>query len=60
MANAKMSAYGFCMDEKAGYFDLAFKLNAKASPTRWVRYGCVVKGTNPLHFYSLLMSLSSL
>jgi transcription elongation factor SPT6 len=37
MANAKMSAYGFCMDEKAGYFDLAFKLNAKASPTRWVR-----------------------
>ncbi|KAI8584594.1 hypothetical protein K450DRAFT_217031 [Umbelopsis ramanniana AG] len=36
MANAKMSAYGFCMDEKAGYFDLAFKLNAKASPTRWL------------------------
>ncbi|KAJ2962458.1 hypothetical protein NQZ79_g2382 [Umbelopsis isabellina] len=36
MANPKMSAYGFCMDEKAGYFDLAFKLNAKASPSRWL------------------------
>ncbi|KAI8366759.1 SH2 domain-containing protein [Radiomyces spectabilis] len=35
-ANPKMSAYGFCMSEKAGYFDLAFKLSAHSPPMRWV------------------------
>ncbi|KAG0166605.1 Transcription elongation factor spt6 [Apophysomyces sp. BC1034] len=35
-ANPTMSAYGFCMNEKPGYFDLGFKLSAQAPPSRWV------------------------
>ncbi|KAI8081499.1 SH2 domain-containing protein [Halteromyces radiatus] len=35
-ANPKMSAYGFCLNEKAGYFDLGFKLNQKSNLSRWV------------------------
>ncbi|KAI9308291.1 SH2 domain-containing protein [Cunninghamella echinulata] len=35
-ANPKMSAYGFCLNDKAGYFDLGFKLNQKSQMSRWV------------------------
>ncbi|RCH98761.1 Transcription elongation factor spt6 [Rhizopus azygosporus] len=35
-ANPKMSAYGFCQSEKAGYFDLGFKISVKGPPMRWV------------------------
>ncbi|KAG1465468.1 hypothetical protein G6F46_001768 [Rhizopus delemar] len=35
-ANPKMSTYGFCQSEKAGYFDLGFKINIKGPPMRWV------------------------
>ncbi|KAL0092952.1 SH2 domain-containing protein [Phycomyces blakesleeanus] len=35
-ANPKMSAYGFCLSEKAGYFDLGFKFNANSPMMRWV------------------------
>lgn len=37
-ANPKMSAYGFCLNDKAGYFDLGFKLNQKSQMSRWVSY----------------------
>ncbi|KAI8995001.1 SH2 domain-containing protein [Pilobolus umbonatus] len=35
-ANPKMSAYGFCLSEKPGYFDLGFKINLRNPPMRWV------------------------
>ncbi|KAI9319161.1 SH2 domain-containing protein [Dichotomocladium elegans] len=35
MANPKMSAYGFCLSERPGYFELGFKLNAKSPPASW-------------------------
>lgn len=36
MANPRMSAYGFCLSDKPGYFELGFKLNAKSQPARWM------------------------
>ncbi|RCI00227.1 Transcription elongation factor spt6, partial [Rhizopus stolonifer] len=35
-ANPRMSAYGFCQSEKAGYIDLGFKLSLKGPHNRWV------------------------
>ncbi|KAI9256228.1 SH2 domain-containing protein [Sporodiniella umbellata] len=35
-ANPRMSAYGFCQSEKAGYFELGFKINLKGTLNRWV------------------------
>lgn len=37
MANPKQSAYGICTDSKPGFFDIAFKLNARTPPNKWVR-----------------------
>ncbi|RUS16496.1 hypothetical protein BC937DRAFT_91142 [Endogone sp. FLAS-F59071] len=35
MANPKQSAYGICTDSKPGFFDIAFKLNARTPPNKW-------------------------
>ena len=36
MANPRLSAYGFCLSDRPGYFELGFKLNSKAPPAHWV------------------------
>lgn len=36
MANPRLSAYGFCLSDRPGYFILGFKLNAKSPAVKWV------------------------
>jgi transcription elongation factor SPT6 len=52
-ANPRMSAYGFCLNEKPGYFDLGFKFSAKGPPMRWVILNAYIKKiswTHPFFF----------
>ncbi|KAI9260518.1 SH2 domain-containing protein [Phascolomyces articulosus] len=35
MANPRLSAYGFCLSDRPGYFELGFKLNSKAPAAQW-------------------------
>ncbi|KAI9490605.1 SH2 domain-containing protein [Zychaea mexicana] len=35
MANPRISAYGFCLSDRPGYFELGFKLNAKSPAAQW-------------------------
>ncbi|KAG2224925.1 hypothetical protein INT45_010874 [Circinella minor] len=35
MANPRLSAYGFCLSDRPGYFELGFKLNSKAPSVHW-------------------------
>ncbi|KAI8139092.1 SH2 domain-containing protein [Fennellomyces sp. T-0311] len=35
MANPRLSAYGFCLSDRPGYFELGFKLNAKSPAAQW-------------------------
>lgn len=46
MANPKMSAYGFCVSDRPGYFELGLKLNAKTSYAHHVSFDIYIFSRN--------------